>query len=177
MDADELASSFPDGIDLPSEIRALCDWVTANGYPISGYFELRCHDDETLRYWFNSDAALGRLTQFGAGADGSLYCLWRSPDGGIPVVHLGSEGDNIRALALSPTEFLRLLAIGYDELGSDDLDSPPDIRDPEETIQPAFRTWVAETFNVEIPAVGVEVSGPAQAAHGDFPAWVQGCCG
>ena len=92
MDANHLAQSFPPSIPLPRELRSLCDWVRDNGYPISGYFELREHDDETLRCWFGSDKAIGQLAQFGAGPDGSLYCIWRQEDGRMPIVHMGSEG-------------------------------------------------------------------------------------
>ena len=45
MNVDDLAASFPDGIELPSELRALCDWLSESGYPISGYFKIEEHDD------------------------------------------------------------------------------------------------------------------------------------
>lgn len=177
MNADALAATFPSTIELPPEIRALCDWVASNGYPISGYFELRDHDDETLRCWFGSDAAIGDLAQFGAGADGSLYCVWRSPDGHQPIVHLGSEGDAIYVLAPTPTEFLRLLAVGYGEIGFADLESPPSEEDEPENINAAFQQWVSDTFDVAIPAIGADIVAPEDGKHARLQSWINERCG
>ena len=177
MDADALASTFPSAIQLPEEIRALCEWTTTNGYPISGYFELREHDDATLRCWFGSEAAIGSLAQFGAGADGSLYCVWRSPDGSEPIVHLGSEGDAIYVLAPTPIEFLRLLAIGYDEIGFADIASPPTEEDRQENVNPVFQSWVAETYGVTIPANGAQIVQPDADKHAELQSWINERCG
>ncbi|NNE00270.1 MAG: hypothetical protein HKN47_23370 [Pirellulaceae bacterium] len=177
MDANTLAASFPATIALPPEIRALCDWTAANGYPISGYFELREHDDETLRCWFGSEAAIGDLAQFGAGADGSLYCIWRSPDDSQSIVHLGSEGDAIFVLASNPLEFLRLLAIGYDEIGFADLKSPPTQEDREENVNANFQRWVSDTYSVSIPDTGADIVQPDSQKHADLQAWIDERCG
>jgi hypothetical protein len=177
MDANALAASFPQGIELPNEFRALCDWVAAHGYRISGYFKLRKHSDKTIRLWFGSDAAVGHLAQFGSGPDGSLYCIWRCNDGRHPIVHMGSEGQNNFVLASSPVDFLRLLAIGYDEIGFADLDRPPDAEDGQDYTNPAFQAWVATTFGVTIPKVGAEITRQAQSAHDDFQGWIVPRCG
>ena len=177
MNADALASTFPTTIAFPPELRAMCEWVATNGYPISGYFELREHDDETLRCWFGTDAAIGDLAQFGAGADGSLYCLWRSPDDQLPIVHLGSEGDAIFVLAPTPVEFLRLLAIGYGELGFADFDSPPSEEDEPDNINGDFQRWVSTTFNVTIPNIGAKIVSPSHKRHTDFQNWIYARCG
>lgn len=178
MDADALAASFPPKIELPQEIRALCAWVATNGYPISGYFELRAHEDETLRCWFGNEKAIGQLAQFGAGADGSLYCVWRRPDGSTPIVHLGSEGDALLVLAPTALEFLRLLAIGYGELGYAELDKPAtEEEEAAEQIHPKFQQWVRDTFGVSVPETGVEIVAPGSAAHAIFAAWVDERCG
>lgn len=177
MDADSLSAAFPSTIPFPREICSLYEWTTANGYPISGYFELCDHDDETLRCWFGTRLAIGDLAQFGVGADGSLYCVWRSPDGSFPVVHLGSEGDAILVLAPSPLEFLRLLAIGYDEIGFADLASPPTEEDREENVNPAFQKWVTETYGVSLPATGAEIVDLDAPKHLAFQQWIHERCG
>ena len=177
MNAETLAKSFPAEIELPDAFRALCDWVTENGYPISGYFELRAHDDDTIRCWFGSDKAVGDLAQFGAGADGSLYCLWRCPDGTLPVVHLDSGGENNYILASTPREFLRLLAIGYDELGSADLTSPPIDDEADPAINPNFQRWVSQRFATSIPPTGAEITESARAGHDGLQAWINERCG
>lgn len=177
MDADTISAAFPSTIPFPPAIRAVCDWTTTNGYPISGCFELRDHDDDTLRCWFGTERAIGYLAQFGAGADGSLYCVWRSPDGSFPVVHLGSEGDSIYVLAPSPLDFLRLLAIGYDEIGFADLASPPTEEDREENVNPAFQNWVTETYSVSLPETGAEIVELDAPKHAAPQEWINERCG
>jgi len=173
MDADKLAASLPQAIPIPAELRRLCDWLEEHGYPVSGGFEIREHDDETIRCWFGTDKAVGSLGQFGAGPDGSLYCVWRDPNGKSPIVHMGSEGQNNFVLASNAIDFLRLLAIGYDEIGFDDLSNPPSTDDA----NPAFQDWVSSTFTVSIPRIGIEITEPAQASHSDFQKWIDARCG
>jgi len=173
MDPDRLASTFPKPIELPIELRALCKWHEKHGYPISGYFRLREHDDITLRCWFGSDKAIGQLAQFGAGPDGSLYCIWDHGDGRFPIVHMGSEGQNNFVLSSDALEFLRLLAIGYDEIGFDNLSMRP----KGDEINPAFQSWVSKEFGVSIPKTGIEITFLAQEGHERFQDWIEARCG
>ena len=66
-------------------------------------------------------------------------------------------------------EFITLLAIGYGEIGFEDLSVPPQ---EEEDINPKFQKWVEDTFSVKIPATGGEIVDRATKAHEDFPAYV-----
>jgi hypothetical protein len=132
----------------------LCDWSDQNGYPISGCFELRAGDSDTFLYWFGTRLADQELAQFGAGADGSLYCIWSHPSGTFPIIHLGSEGDSIMVLASDFRSFITLLAIGYDEIGFDDLSEPPTDNDD---INPRFQKWAQDTFNLTIPKTGKSI--------------------
>ena len=120
-----IRKGFPPSIRFPEELGLLCDWTEQNGYPVSGSFELRADDGEAIYWWFRSHAADDRLAQFGAGADGSLYCVWKQADGREPIVHLGSEGDALMVLAGSIQEFITLLAVGDGEIGFEDLPAPP----------------------------------------------------
>ena len=165
----EILKGFLSAITFPVELGMLCDWLEKNGYPISGYFELRADDGEAIYWWFRSHAADDQLAQFGAGADGSLYCIWKQSDGREPIVHLGSEGDALIVLASNMKEFITLLAIGYGEIGFEDLSVPPQ---EEEDINPKFQKWVEDTFSVKIPATGGEIVDRATKAHEDFPAYV-----
>ncbi len=164
-----IKAGFPSTITFPEDLGLLCDWVEKNGYPISGYFELRADDDEAIYWWFRSHAADNRLAQFGAGADGSLYCIWKQEDGREPVVHMGSEGDALTVLGGSMKEFITLLAIGYGEIGYEDLSAPPSHK---ECINPRFQKWVAEAFKVDIPATGQGIVDSARNSHEDFEAFV-----
>ncbi len=164
-----IRAGFPSTISFPEDLARLCDWTEANGYPISGDFELRADDGEAIYWWFRSHAVDDRLAQFGAGPDGSLYCIWRQDDGRQPIVHLGSEGDGLMVLARDMREFIILLAIGYEEIGFDDLESPPQDADG---INREFQKWVEETFGVGIPAAGNELVERAGREQDDFAAFV-----
>ncbi len=168
MSPNKLASSFPLGIELPKELKKLCEWNEVNGYPISGGFELRQHDDKTIQCWFGTAKPIGFLAQFGAGPDGSLYCIWKH-NGDFLIVHMGSEGQNNFVLASNPVDFLRLLAIGYDEIGFADLSLPPE---NEDEINPSFQDWVSINFNVPIPKTGNEITGPLQGISDNFQSWI-----
>ena len=48
----EIQKGFPATITFPVELGMLCDWLEKNGYPISGYFELRADDGEAIYWWF-----------------------------------------------------------------------------------------------------------------------------
>ena len=170
VDAAKIQRYFPSGMTVPAELAALCAWLGENGYPISGHFELYADEHESIRHWFGTGAVVDRFGVFGTGPDGSLYALWRQDDGRLPVVHMGSEGQNNFVLAPDMREFLRLLAIGYDEIGFDDLDAPPPDR---KGVNAAFRKWVEQTFGVRVPATGSEITTPAQASHEDFQAWIE----
>ena len=167
--AEEIEGRFPPNIRMPEELRHFCSWVMENGYPISGCFKLRSDYYEAVKYWFGKDDFVHRFGMFGAGADGSLHNLWVQDDGKVVVVHMGSEGDSNFVLAENFKDFLRLLAIGYSELGFDDLSKPP----APEGINPKFQQWVRDTYKVTIPTLGSEIIVPAKERCQDFTAWIE----
>lgn len=171
--ASDIKAYFPPQITFPVELAALCEWLGKYGYPISGDFELRAGDGNVFKHWFGTDSVSDRFGMFGAGPDGSIYAIWQCDDGKMPIVHLGSEGQNNFVLANDMLDFMRLLAIGYSEMGFDDLTVPP----PPKEVNPAFRNWVTSRFLVNIPALGSAVTLPAQAWNQDFQKWVSGVLG
>lgn len=109
-----IRKGFPENINFPEELSMLCDWDSSkDGHVLSGGFELRADEGDTMFYYFGGRQADDCLAQFGAGPDGSLYCIWKQDDGRQPIVHLGSEGDSLMVLASDMREFLALLAVGY----------------------------------------------------------------
>lgn len=124
MDIIKLKRSFPLTIPFPVEINALCEWINDHSYPVSGCFELRTDDYGAITSWFGNDEASDKFAVFGASSDGGLYCLWNY-EGTFPIVYLDSEGEGNRVLAKDIKNFIRLLMIGYEEVGIDDLDVPP----------------------------------------------------
>ena len=164
-----IQKGFPQTITFPNELALLCDWTEKNGYPISGSFELRADDGEAIYWWFRSHAADDRLAQFGAGPDGSFYCIWKQFDGRQPIVHMGSEGNELKILAGTMKDFITLLAVGYDELGFENLENEPLEK---EGINEEFQNWVSETFSVTIPKTGLDIFNSANTTHDDFEAWI-----
>jgi len=161
---ENIAANVPPGTILPPELRAVCDELDRVGYPISGCMKIRPDDFGGLLAWFGADAEMAsQFAPFGAGGDGSILALWllNGMDArNAPVVHLGSEGDPCMVVARDFREFLRLFAIGYNELGFDDLSQPPS--DPGSANW--LRAMVRERYNLDVPVTGAEVVIAAQAA-------------
>lgn len=123
---------------------------------------------ETSRYWFalESSEITERLSVFATtGGDGSIAAFWLAPCGRQKIVHMGSGSGSTLAcvLAHDPVDFLRLSAIGYDELcWPEDFDYPPyerpgDHFGPRNPPNVGFQNWVRETFDVTIPRTASEI--------------------
>ena len=117
-----------------------------------------------LKYWFGHERpeVLTRLCVFAkTGAEGSMAAFWLAPNGDQKIVHLGSGSGSIMVCTLAddPVDFLRLLAIGYDEIcwGSDFASPPP--TDGSFVVHPnaSYRQWVQTTFPGDIPLTGLEI--------------------
>lgn len=170
MDKNALKESFPESIPFPVELGDLCDWVKNHGYPISGYFELFIHQSLFLESWFGTDKVNDKFGLFGRGSDGSMYAIWKENELSFPVVHMGPEGQNCCVIANSMKEFLQLLAIGYGDIGDEDMSSPPK---NSEDVNVAFQEWVRDCYRLEIPHNGLEITKPSQEQHSDFNAWIE----
>ena len=98
--------------------------------------------DETLECYFGNDSEeiSRRLLVFcRTGADGSMGGLWVDDEGITRIVHLGSGSGSqmLCTLASNGLDFLRLLAIGYDEICWDDILSlPPNSNKEELQVEP-----------------------------------------
>jgi hypothetical protein len=143
--------------------------------------------NESLGAWFGHTRreVLDALTVFAqTGGDGSMAALWLAPDSSQKIVHLGSGSGStlVCVLAEDPIDFLRLIAIGYDEICWDaEFGKPPNSTPGELIVHPnePFRHWVATTFGVSIPSIAAEiVKHPASMDDGDeeedvFSQWVK----
>jgi hypothetical protein len=169
--AENIEAEFPTGTTMPPDLRRLCDYLDRTDYPLSGFTRLR-PEGEVLKLWFGDPEAARRFAGFGAGSDGSILAFWlyRGPNAlAAPVIHLGSEGENNFVLASDFREFLHLLGIGYDELGFDDLDSPPVNPDSAKRL----RTWLLTEFGITPPETGGELVRRARTRHPDLESWIR----
>jgi hypothetical protein len=171
MLADEIQAGFPAGVTVPNDLRRLLMFAEEHGREISGCFEFESDGRGASRAWFGDESAASQFAVFGCGPDGSLYALWLYPGrepANAPVVLLDSECDGNQVVAANVRDFLRLLAIGYEEPGRypslppEDPDSAEDLRE-----------WVSEEFGLEVPATAAELVKDAQGKHPDLAAWVK----
>lgn len=127
---------------------------------------------EALGTWFfdswmgNRDPAiLSRICVFAkTGAEGSHAAFWLDDNGNQKIVHLGSGSGSTLAcvLAEDPVDFLRLLAIGYDEIcWPEEFSKPPNFdasrKRPHLPPNLEYRNWVTTAFGVTIPLVAAEI--------------------
>jgi hypothetical protein len=210
-----MLASFPEAIAVPKPLRQYFEWIEALGldrnFDGDGYkyantdpaTEDSCLaivpvDPEQGKAWLDTDdpAIYSRLAAFCAtGGDGSRAALWLDDDNIVQIVHLGSGSGSILVGVMAPNavDFLRLLAIGYDELCWDEhhaltpeeacLIEHPDIDDYdeeelEEVCRPAepvaLRQWLAETFTVDVPATADAIIPKLPSLgddHSDDPFW------
>jgi len=128
-----------------------------------------------IELWLGNDelAITERLYVFAqTGGDGSTAAFWLDDEGEQQLVHLGSGSGStlVCTLASSPLDFLRLLAIGYDEIcwpeqfakePNSGLDPAVSEKDWEGVpfIHPneKFQRWVCEHFKTTIPKNALEI--------------------
>ena len=119
-----------------------------------------------IQYKEHLEEVKRRLLVFArSGADGSECALWLDDEGHTQIVHIGSGSGSIMTCILvkNALDFLRLLAIGYDEICWDEeYSSPPNSNKDNTFVHPniQYQEWVQNTFHTTIPAIGVEVVTP-----------------
>ncbi len=85
-----------------------------------------------------------------------MGAFWLDDNGKQHIVHMGSGSGSVMTCVLTDNavDFLRLLAIGYDEICWGEFDIPPADDVPLNT---KFRNWVETTFSTTIPKLGNEI--------------------
>ena len=124
--------------------------------------------EEVLENYYkkHKDEVRRRLLVFAqSGADGSECALWLDDEGHTQIVHIGSGSGSIMTCILvkNALDFLRLLAIGYDEICWDeDYPFPPNSNKDNTFVHPntQYQEWVQNTFHTTIPKIGLEVVTP-----------------
>ncbi|MCI0703468.1 MAG: hypothetical protein L0241_20505 [Planctomycetia bacterium] len=172
MLASAMKKGFPKGVTLPAELRALCDFADEQDGEVSGLFEFQTEGQTFALAWFNREPEPAKqFAVFGYGPDGSLYALWLH-DGlksdKAPVVMLDSECQDSKVIARDFREFLRLLAIGYDEPGRYPTLEP---ENPKSAAK--LRKWLKAEYGLVPPKTGDEIVTEAQGQHPDLMAWIR----
>ena len=124
-----------------------------------------------IQYKEHLDEVKRRLLVFArSGADGSECALWLDDEGHTQIVHIGSGSGSMMTCILvkNALDFLRLLAIGYDEICWDeDYPFPPNSNKDNTFVHPntQYQEWVQNTFHTTIPKIGLEVVTPHSMAE------------
>lgn len=156
---------LPDDIEIPAELEAAWTWMEEQGWggtDAEGRYFLTPYAGEAQRGvvftaasldgWFDpgSEAPLRLLPLAKIAGDGSIGAVWTDDAGAGRFVALGSEG-SAHLLADTALDFLRLIAVGYDELGEWSLGLEPE---DEESVEAhaQFRAWLERTYGVEAPS-------------------------
>lgn len=149
------------------------------------YIEFYAESQEIFKYWFGqeNDEILSRLYVFAkSGAEGSTCALWLDDNNETKIVHMGSGSGSMLCciLANDAIDFLRLLAIGYDEICWNECFALSPNSDDEFIVHPnvEYQNWVKQTFDVEIPLTALEiVKHPSEIGDRDsLDAFCLWCC-
>ena len=124
--------------------------------------------EEVLENYYkkHKDEVRRRLLVFAqSGADGSECALWLDDEGHTQIVHIGSGSGSMMTCILvkNALDFLRLLAIGYDEICWDeDYPFSPNSNKDNTFVHPntQYQEWIQNTFHTTIPKIGLEVVTP-----------------
>ena len=138
------------------------------GTDISFYVAKPSEREELLEISFgkHKEETAQRLLSFAqSGGDGSECARWIDDEGRTQIVHIGSGSGSMMTCILvkNALDFLRLLAIGYDEIcWNEDYPLPPNSNKDNTFVYPntQYQEWVQNTFHTTIPAIGLEVVNP-----------------
>ena len=138
------------------------------GTDISFYVAKPSERQELLEISFgkHKEETAQRLLSFAqSGGDGSECALWLDDEGRTQIVHIGSGSGSMMTCILvkNALDFLRLLAVGYDEICWDEeYSSPPNSNKDNTFVHPntQYQEWVQNTFHTTILKIGLEVVTP-----------------
>ena len=183
-----MIESFPRGLPPPEPLVLYFRWLESVGAdrvqrdtrfalidPDQSDFSMFVEtvDPAFTSAWIGEEDPLlrERLAAFvRTGGDGSYAAMWRDDAGEIKFVHLGSGSGSTLLCTLTddPVDFLRLLAIGYDELcWPESFQKTPeevhashvtdDGQCPTYASRHRMRAWVEATFGVTVPKTASEI--------------------
>jgi hypothetical protein len=171
---EKVRTGFPSTIDFPDILSQLCNWDENENQDstISGYFELHENGRDFFSRIIDREETRNRLGIFGSSPDGGLYCIWLQDNGKQPVVYIGS-GQFAMVLSANIEDFLKLLAIGYNEICGPDLSQPPE---PGSLVNRKFQTWISQILNTSVPLTGQNIVDNATRDSDDINSWLSANC-
>jgi hypothetical protein len=188
----EVESTFPPLMRMPEELQLALRWMEENGFVRNEAIRYallypamvtqrrgiaRTHftavDPDLMSAWLGNDdpSVTGRVAPFiVTGGEGSQAGIWMDDNGVQRFVHLGSGSGSTLSCVLADNaiDFLRLLAIGYEEICWPEVfaftaeDAYANEHRRDERVVPyrapvEFRHWVESTFHVTVPRTASEI--------------------
>ena len=186
----QLQKKVPTGMQIPPALIGLYDWIEEKGYFVDHsenrtgflfspqklkeswsdtgreggtHIAFEAIGSEDLKYWFDRDdpEIHQRLCVFARSVeDGSQCALWLNEESETQIVHLGSGSLLTCVLAENGVDFLRLLAIGYEEIcWNEAFANPPNTLNQDFIVHPnrEFQAWVQTKYEVSIPETALEI--------------------
>jgi hypothetical protein len=173
MDLKKLRKELPPGALMPESLVKLFKYAKKSKGVLACDFRLSTDGRQDALDWFDGDEdAASQFVIFGSDGTQSLYGFWRYDDQPLeqaPVVYLNGEGVRNTVLANDLTEFLSLLALGRERIGS--YRGWTDEPECEKAIKP-FRKWLRDELGIAPPKNGLKIIERARAAHPDLDKWI-----
>lgn len=186
--ADQVIASFPSSLPPPEPLKLYFRWLESVG-AVRSSPEMLCaladpdaadwsmlvepvHPQYAVAWVGEDDPALSERMGafFRTGGDGSYAAVWLDDQGRTKFVHQGSGSGSTLLCTLTdnPVDFLRLIAIGYNELcWPEHFDKTPEEVHAAHLLEdddlPPFvprhrmRRWVEATFGVVVPERASEI--------------------
>jgi hypothetical protein len=149
-------ANFRQNPTIPEPLRKLHEYQYRVADWYSGHFESIPPDPAETISWFDGDVeTASQFIAIGKGGNGSFYAIWIYDGKAVeeaPFVFLGSECFGNTVLADGVTDFLSLLAIGYDELGF--ADWGVGVEEVSPRLQ-GFRDWLKKRVRYCHPRAGI----------------------
>ena len=184
--ANAFSANLSEAMYLPEEFVKFFNWAekhdcigsSVNGEPFivvdskvlgPDYISsIKIHPPKKDEWWLGSDKPdfNSRLKVFArTGGDGSSAAFWIDNDGKQQIVHLGSGSGSVMIgkWVNSPLDFLRLIAIGYDELCWPEYykKRPKDLIEPNDEFHPPLQLaqWLKNEYGATVPQKASEIVG------------------
>ncbi len=182
----QIENNLPTSIQLPAEIKKLLRWIETNGsimeyedilYGSIHPFGIDCDACTKINFyterhtndWWCFDVENSqelkiseRLAVFAqTGGDGSVAAFWLDDENKQKIVHIGSGSgsDLMCTLAENPIDFIRLIAVGYEEIcWQEEFGNIPKSRQGIiDNPNAQFQKWVENEFHTTIPLTALEI--------------------
>ncbi|MCP4520508.1 MAG: hypothetical protein GY827_02235 [Cytophagales bacterium] len=173
----EIIKNFPSTIIIPSEMKTIVEWYENSDELMGGLFEFYPDEEQsTIQNWFGKETLSERFGVFGIMLDGAPVAFWLDEQNVQKIIMLGSEGDCQVVLADNFLDFIRLIAIGYDDFYCFEFDqtiieyNQENEDSDDEGVNKEFQQWLQNTFQVTIPEKGNEI---VNIEDYSFSGWVE----